>query len=131
MPNLVSLTHPSLQILGKTQIISNFQISGESFINKNCRNSRTNHDIDMIVGPVTKLYKRNITVKKSIMMSCQQIVTSLPFFWFITTLHPPQSWIPVAWSIKLTFSLTIPFYLTKTKNRTKKSLTDLSYYCFE
>ena len=43
--------------------------------------------------------------------------------------HPAQ--ISDAWSIKLTFSLIVTYYLTKTKNRTKKSLTQLSYYCFE
>ena len=33
--------------------------------------------------------------------------------------------------LKLTFSLIVPFYLTKTKNRAKESLTQLSHYCFE
>ena len=36
-----------------------------------------------------------------------------------------------AWSVILKFSLTVTFYVTKTENRTKKSLTQLSYYCFE
>ena len=31
------------------------------------------------------------------------------------------SWIPGAKSVKLTFSLTVTFYLTKTENRTKKN----------
>ena len=30
--------------------------------------------------------------------------------------------IPDAWSVKLIFSLIVDFYLTKNKNRTKKSL---------
>ena len=29
------------------------------------------------------------------------------------------------------FSLIVTFYLTKTENRTEKSLTQLSHYCFE
>ena len=33
------------------------------------------------------------------------------------------SWIPDVSSIKLTFSLSVTFYLTKTENRTKKPLT--------
>ena len=37
-------------------------------------------------------------------------------------------WIPDAWSVILTFSIIATFYLTKTENRTKKSLTQLSYY---
>ena len=61
------LTCPRLRILGKTQTgISNFQISGQSFINKNCHNSRTSHDIDMKHQPVIKLDKRNTTTSKKI-----------------------------------------------------------------
>ena len=45
-------------------VISDFQISGQSFVSKNCRNSRTSHDIDMKLGPVTKPDKRNSNVKK-------------------------------------------------------------------
>ena len=41
------------------------------------------------------------------------------------------SFFSVAQSVKLTFSLTVTFYLTKTENRTQKSLTLLSQYCFE
>ena len=45
--------------------ISNFRISGQSFIHKNCQNSRTSHDTDMKLGQVTKLEKRNIATSKS------------------------------------------------------------------
>ena len=34
-------------------------------------------------------------------------------------------------SVKLIFSLIVTFYLTKTADRTKKSRTELSHYCFE
>ena len=44
--------------------ISDFWISGQSLINVNCHNSRTNDDIDMKLGPVTKLNKRNKTMSK-------------------------------------------------------------------
>ena len=45
--------------------ISDFRISGQSLIKKNCHNSRTSDGIDMKLGPVTKLDKRNkITLKK-------------------------------------------------------------------
>ena len=37
--------------------ISDFRISGQSLIKENCRNSRTSDDIDMKLGPVTKLDK--------------------------------------------------------------------------
>ena len=36
-----------------------------------------------------------------------------------------------AWSVKRTLSLTATFYLTKTKNKNKKSLTQLSYFFAE
>ena len=43
--------------------------------------SRTSDDIDMKLGPVTKLDNRNkATLKNMTMTSCQQIVTSLLFF---------------------------------------------------
>ena len=37
--------------------ISNFQISGQSLIKRNCHNSWTNDDINMKIKPVTKLDK--------------------------------------------------------------------------
>ena len=89
VPNLVSLTHSSLQILDKTQTgISDFWISGQSLIKVNYHNSRTSDDIDMKLGPVTKLDKRNKTApKKLTMTSCWQVVTSLSFFWFMANLE--------------------------------------------
>ena len=46
--------------------ISNFRISGQSFIKENYHNSRNSDDIDMELGPVTKLHERNkITSRKS------------------------------------------------------------------
>ena len=61
MPNLVSLTHPkSPDILQNSDGgISDFWISGQSLIKENCHNSRTGDDIDMKIGPVTKLDMRN------------------------------------------------------------------------
>ena len=58
--NLVSLTHFTLQILGKTQTrILDIWISGQSFINENCHNSRASYDIEMKPASVTKLNKSN------------------------------------------------------------------------
>ena len=115
----MSLTCPSLQILGKTQI---FLISGQSLINENCHNCRTSYDLDMKLGPVTKLDNRNtVTSKKLTMTSWQQIVTSL-FFWFMANLLQYGSRILPAWSVKLTSSLIVTLYVTKTENRTKNLL---------
>ena len=44
--------------------ISDFRISGQSLIKENCHNSRTSDDIDIKLGPVTKLHKRNKTTLK-------------------------------------------------------------------
>ena len=73
-------------------------------------------------GPVTKLHKRNKT------MSRWKIVTSLSFFQFIANLEQSGSRIPDVKSVKLMFLLKLTFYLTKTENRTKNSLTQLSHY---
>ena len=56
MLNLVSLTCPSLQILGKTQA-GLFPIS-------EFHNSRTSDGTDMKLRPVAKLEKRNKTTSK-------------------------------------------------------------------
>ena len=45
--------------------ISDFQISSQSLINKNYHNSRTSNDIDMKLGTVTKLERRNTTTSKN------------------------------------------------------------------
>ena len=74
----------------------------------------------MKVGPEAKVDKRNKTTSKKFdddVMS--KIVTSLLFF----NLQPICR--------KLIFSLIVTFYLTKTENGTKKSLTQLSHYFFE
>ena len=44
--------------------ISNFQISGQSLIKRNCHKSSTSDDIDMKLGSVTKLDKWNKTMSK-------------------------------------------------------------------
>ena len=53
------------------------------------------------------------------MRSCQQIVTSLLFFGFMANLELSGSSIQDAESVKLTFSLKITFYLTKTEKELK------------
>ena len=45
---------------------SNFWNSGQSLIKENYHNSRTSDNIDMKLGPVTRLDKRNKTKSKKI-----------------------------------------------------------------
>ena len=82
---------------------------------------------------VNKLYRRNKTTSKefddSVMSeNCNIIVI---FLICVAYLEQLESRIPDAKTIKLTFSLIVTFYVKKTENRTKKSLTQLSLYCFE
>ena len=81
----------------------------------------------MKLGPVTKINKRNKTTSTSF----QKIVTSLSFFKFLANLEQSGGWIPDTESAKVMFSIIVTFFLTKTENRTKKYLTQLSRYCFE
>lgn len=58
-------------------------------------------------------------------------MTSLSFLQFMTNFRSSKSRIPDACSVKFTFSLKINLDRTKTKHRSKRSLTQLSYYLFE
>ena len=65
------------------------------------------------------------------MTSCREVVTSLSFFGFLANLEQSGGRIPDTESSKVMFSVIVTFFLTKTENRSKKSLTELSHYCFE
>ena len=119
MPNLVSLNHPSLQILEKTQptVISLFGFLVKSLINKNCHNSRTSNDADMKLGPLTKIDKKNTVTSRKI----YENLVSEPRF--LVNLEQSGTEIRDPSPINLKLSLITTFYLTKTGNRTKKSLT--------
>ena len=41
------------------ETISDFKVSDQSFIDKNCRNFRASYDIDVKLGPVIQLDKKN------------------------------------------------------------------------
>ena len=97
-------------MLGKTQNsdrgISNFQISGQSFINENGYSSRTSHNIDIKHGPVTKLDKRNtVTSKKfgdNVMSTNGDVIVFFPIYNQFAAIWEPDSGRLI---IKLTFSL--------------------------
>ena len=99
-------------------------------VKENCkRNSRTSDDIGMKLGPVTKLDKRNkaTSKKKAMSANCVVIVIFSIYDQFGAIWKPDSQ----CKSVKLTFSLAVTFCLAKTENRTKKSPTQLSHYCFE
>ena len=87
----------------------------------------------MKLGPESKFYKINKNTSKNIkndVMStdCYVLVTFSIYGHFMEQF---AMWILDAYSEKLTFSIKVAFYLTKTGNRTKKSLTQPSHYFFE
>ena len=72
--------------------ISNFPISGHSLKKVNCHNFRITDDIDMKLGPVTKLERETKQSQESLTItSCQQVVTSLSFFRFMANLEQSGS----------------------------------------
>ena len=83
----------------------------------------------MKLGPVTKLDKRNtVTPKKyydGVMSVNCDVIVIFSIDGQFRAIRKPNS---VSWSARLAFSLTVTLYLTKTENRTQKSLTQLSYY---
>ena len=76
----------------------------------------------MKLGLVAKLDKRNKITSKKIGEFC---------FRFMDNLRESGRRIPVVWSVKLTFSFTVSFYLTRTENRNKiKKLRKPKGYIF-
>ena len=78
-------------------------------------------------GPVTKHKKTKKTMSNKLRMtSSRKVVTSFLVLQFMANLKQSRSWKPDAQSVKVIFSLTVTFYLTKTENRTQNSLTQPS-----
>ena len=93
--NLVSLTRPTLHILGKLRR-GHFRFpdfwSIQKIEKKNSHNSISKDVIDMKLGPVTKLDKRNKTTSKKLAItSCIQIVSLLHFFDFLAIWSFPEA----------------------------------------
>ena len=97
------LTRPSLQILDKTQKKgaggagggSDFRISGQFLVKRNCHNSRTSNDIDMKLGPVPKIDKKNKTTSKEIdddvMKEKCDIIAIFPIYVQLGAIRKPDS----------------------------------------
>ena len=80
----------------------------------------------MKLGPVTKLDKQNTTTSKKnlTITSClanYDFILIFPIYGQFGAIQKPVAGI----------SLITTLHLTKTRNRIKKSLKKLSYYCFE
>ena len=75
--------------------ISDFWISGQSLSKENFHNSRTSDDIDITLGPITKLDKRNKTTSKKFdddvkWVNCDFIVI-FPIFGQLGAIQMPDS----------------------------------------
>ena len=111
-------------------VILNSGFLVKSLIKENYHKSRNSDDMDMKLRPVTKLYNRNKTTSKNFdddIMSenCGIIIIFLIYGQFGAIRNLDSK------SAKLMFSLIVTFYLTKIEKRTKKSLPQLSQYCFD
>ena len=75
--------------------ISNFRISSLSLIKENCHNSRTSDDIDMKLGPVTKLEKRNKTTSNKfdfdVILESYDVIVIFPIFGQFGAIRRPDS----------------------------------------
>ena len=75
--------------------ISDFRISSQSLIKENCHNSRTSDDIDMKLGPVTKLHKRKKTTSKKfdgdVMSENYSVIAIFPIYGQFGAIWKPDS----------------------------------------
>ena len=87
----------------------------------------------MRLGPATKIDKRNKTAPKKkidddVLLANCEVIVIFPIYGQFGAIQKPYSGRIVC----QIYILLIPtFYLIKTENRIKKSLTQLSHYCFE
>ena len=110
---------PQSRDIGQTseEVICNFRIFGQSLITKNCQNSRTRHDIEMKLGPVTNFNERIMATSRK--FDDDVISTNYIFFQVMPDFQPSGSQILELCSIKFTFSLTITFFITNLKTKIK------------
>ena len=82
--------------------------------------------------PVTKLDKRKRRVSKKFDNDAMSTDCDKTFIFLIYDQFG-EIWKPLrdAKPVEVKFSLTVIFYFTKTENRTEKSITQLSNYCFQ
>ena len=111
LQNLVSLNCSRAQM-------SNFRISDQSLINQNCLNSRTSIDVEIKLGQVIKLDKRNRATSKIfdddfMPINCDAFFISPVYGQFVKICR--QNFEHMV--RKLTFSLKVAFCFTKNENR--------------
>ena len=125
VPNLVYLTIAPVSRYRAKVKQGYFQFMDFSSIpySKNCHNSRTTDNFDIKFEPATKLEKRITTTSKNWEWP------HVSKLW--CHLEQSRDWIPDARSVNTYIFSNSNLFLTKTENRTKKSLTQLSRHLFE
>ena len=112
-PNELSVCSSLKQLKTKMSTVfryQRFKNQRKNEINENYHNSRTRNDIDTKLGPVAKLEKTNTAMSTNLAIaSSWEIATTLSFSQFLPNSDQCGSWIPDAWSVKLTFSLIVIF----------------------
>ena len=126
IPILIFLTRSSCQILDKIQT-GLFPTSGflvKSLTNKHSFNYKTSNGIDMKLGPLSKLGKRNIMTSRTFDNDLIRVnygaIFILQIFGEFASIWKPHSGRIIG---NPQFSLMTTLYLTKTENRSKKPLT--------
>ena len=75
--------------------ISDFWISGQSFMKENCHNARTRDGIDLKLGPVAELDKRNKILSKknvdNVMSENYNVIVIFPIYWKFGAIWKPSS----------------------------------------
>ena len=98
-----------------------------------CHNSRTSNDIDMKLGPVTKLDKRNTaTSKKMVMTPCQQnVIVIFPIYGQFWAIRKSDSGRMVCKMYIFINSSRLSYKNWKQNKNVSNTALILSYYCFE
>ena len=106
-------------------------LSGQSLIKSNCHNSCTSDDIDMKLGPVTKIDMRNKKTLKSlddeVIWGSFDFIVIFPIYSQFGAIWKPDSRC-IVYKTYIVINSNLLSYKTENK---KVSLTQLSTYCFE
>ena len=105
-------------------------ISSQSLIRENCHNSRTSNETNMKFESITKLHKRIKTTSKKIDDDVVSTNNDAKVIFLIYDQFGAISKADFRCNICKTYIFNND-NLSSYKNRTKKSLTHLSHYCFE
>ena len=99
-----------------------------TLIEKKKKASRISNDIDRKLGPVTKINKKNMTTSKKndydLMSTNCDVIVIFPIYGQYGAIRKRDSG---RMAVKTYIFIKVTFYLTNIENRSKKSLTKLSY----